>query len=728
MRLRVDDLDDGTDPSRLQRSLVDIDGVRRARVDVARGRIEVVGRFDDAAVWRTLETLGYRLGAVEGPSAGRGEPAPEARFDQVVVFGVTTAVVTALTILPVVPPPWLPGGRLPWGWVFALTSAALLWGARSVWAGAWRSVRRRCIGIELLLATTTVAAWLHTLMLLISPGSLPMESRGLFLAFPPLALALFIWARWTETLVWRSPERRAIRSLRALRPHRVTIVDAGDGEREAPLEEVAVGQRLRVRAGERVPVDGRVVSGRAALDESLLTGEGTPVERRSGEPVVGGTLNRGGAFTVEATRTQDDSTLANMIESVRRARDGKPAAQPVLDLVAARVLPAVAVTAAVSAGVWVGVGDAQGHALAAALGTLILAFPPLLAVAAALPLSLGVTRAVEYGAVTRRGEALRAAERITVIVLDKTGTVTRGSPEVVAVEPCEGMLVRELFRYAASLEGIDAGARAAALVQAVEDRGIELAPVLDRRSVPGGVMGRVGEHSVIIGDGSCMIDRGVRNPLALRGEELQDDGCQPLFVAVDGEMAGLLALADAPRPEASTALQRMAAMGLQVVMLTGDEQRTAEAVAREVGIDRVFAGVLPNDKAACIRMLQARGERVAMVGNGINDAAALVQADVGFAVAGATDVARQSADITLSRDSLHAVADALAVARAVGRNVRQNIYAAILYNTVAIFVATGVFVPAFGWMLQPTLLVTTVVLATLTVGANSHRLRFFEVA
>lgn len=717
---------DAGGPGLLVQAVHALPGVTDARLDPRHG-LEVVGEVDDQAVRRAVEAVGYRLADAEqgvGGSRTQRRRTGEIRRRAMVAAG------TGLLALMLPPGTWPAAGGLE-QWLAIGGVVGLLgvggWCGGALWRRALAQARRTRPGFEQLVALVLVTAGVEAMLSQVAPDLLPTAFRGGYLGFALLTIAAAVGGQLLQTRAG-GVARRAIRSLRALRPLHVVRVSPGARREVIHAGRIRTGDRLLVGSTEPVPVDGRVADGAALVDESLLTGDASPVQRRVGERVIGGSINRGRDFVMIVTRTGRDTTLARLIGAVREAQRNKPGIDRTVDDVSGGVLLLVLLTAAAAGTAAVAGGQSPGHLAAVVMGPLLLACPLALGLATPLAMSLGVSRAAEYGAVTRRGDALQAADGLTTLVVDKTGTVTTGVPDVVAVEPSGEVTVRELFGLAASLAAAGGDERYPAVVRLARERGGALSRVADLHTLDGGgLAGTIEERAVCLAEADTLAGETIDNPLAERVEELQDEGALPLLLTIDGRVEGVIALADAPRDEAHDAVARLQRLGLRVVMLTGDEARAARAMARRVGIEDVFAGVDPAAKALCIRELQARGERVGMVGNGANDAAALAQADVGFGVAAGTEVALQSADIGIVRESLHAVADALELARATVANIRQNIAMAFAFHAAMLPVAAGAFAGSFGWLLTPPLLLVTTVLATATVVANANRLRFYEV-
>lgn len=610
----------------------------------------------------------------------------------------------------------------PRGWVLALALLALLWwSGRTIWRRAWRRLRRGRAGPELLIVCSTLTMIAQAVLLVVEPPRLAAAGATLWLGHAFVLVALWNLARALRRDIRGGPARIAGR-LEALRPAFVRLVSVA-GERFVPLADVRAGDRIQVAAGERVPVDGRLASSHGRLDEGLLSGALRTPSRHRGDRILAGTLNRGESVVVQATRESDEGTLAQLIRSVYQAGRDRPDGARQYARLSAATLGAMILIAAVAVLVH-SLGGLDAPALVTiALGVMAVTAPPALVLASTLSVRMALTRVEEYGVRVRRGSGLRAAQSVDVLLLDADGVVTVGAPEVVAVEPVDVCPVRDLFRFAASLTAV-AEPGYEKVTDAALERGIGLARVSGYQALRGGHKGRIGGRHVILGTAGCLAELGIENPLSVRGGEFQDEGSTPWFVVVDGLVAGVLALGDPIRPEAAEAVVRVRGLGVRVIIMTSGDERTARAVARVAGVAEVVARDAPEARAAHVHALQRQGLGVGLVGNGLNDLAALVQADVAFAMATASDVVTEAADMILVGDDLAGVSNGLAMARAMRRSIRQNTAVAYAYNGLAGVVAAGVLYPAFGWLPGAGLLLATSLLATLTVIANAGRLRF----
>jgi Cu+-exporting ATPase len=563
---------------------------------------------------------------------------------------------------------------------------------------------------------------------LLWPEIVPSLAHHAYFEAAAIIMALINFGSALE-LRARGKTSEAIRRLIGLQPKTARVVRDGR-EVDIPIIEVGLNETLRVRPGERVAVDGVIIDGESYLDESMITGEPLPVVKRVGDEVVGGTINTSGSFLYQAKRIGKDTVLARIIELVRSAQASKPAIGRLVDKVAGVFVPSVLIIAVLTFLAWFNFGPspALSFAVVTTMTVLIIACPCALGLATPISIMVGVGKAAEFGVLIRNGEALQQAGRLTTVVLDKTGTVTEGKPQVTAVVPRGWVDADQLLEIAATVEAASEHPLAAAIVAAADDKGLRRLEMSGFEAAAGrGVRAMMNEQRVLLGNRRWMEENGVAlGDLMQEAERLAGEGQIPLYLALNDMGAGVIAVSDPVKADSAAAIARLHQAGIKVVMLTGDARVTAEAVARQVGIDAVIAEVLPEEKEQQVAALQQMGEVVGMVGDGINDAPALARADVGFAIGGGTDVAIESADITLMRGSLHGVADAIYVSRATVRNIKQNLFGAFIYNTLGIPVAAGVLYPLIGLLLNPMIAGAAMAASSLTVVTNANRLRFFK--
>jgi P-type Cu+ transporter len=621
--------------------------------------------------------------------------------------------------------PWLfriDAGALRWT-LLVLTTPVLLWSGRHFFRGAYSGLLHGTADMNTLIALGTGSAYAFSVVATVAPGLFTRAGLAPDVYFEVVAMiiALILLGKVLESRA-KGRTSDAIRRLMGLQPRTARVI-RGDVESDIPVEELAAGDIIVVRPGEKLPVDGVVVSGRSAVDESLLTGEPLPVEKQAGDEVVGGTINGSGSLRFEATKVGRDTALAQIVRLVQEAQGRKAPIQRVADRIAGGFVPVVVAIAVLAAGVWLAVGPEPRFifALVSFVTVLIIACPCAMGLATPTAVMVGTGAAAERGVLFRGGESLEGARDIGVVVLDKTGTVTEGRPVLVGVHGGDDVL-----RLAASVERVSEHPLAAAIVEGAKQRGVAAGEVADFDSFGGrGVHGTVGSTRVLVGNRALLQERGVdTTPLDETAAAEAEAGRTPVYVAVDGVARGLLLVEDPVKPTSAAAIAELRRLGLDVIMLTGDNARTARRVADAVGIDQVVADVLPADKARTIRQLQQEtGRQVAMVGDGINDAPALAQADVGIAIGTGTDVALEASDVTLVGGDLRGVVTAMRISRRTMAVIRQNLFWAFFYNVLGIPVAAGVLYPFSGALLSPVFASAAMALSSVSVVANSLRLR-----
>ncbi len=612
-----------------------------------------------------------------------------------------------------------------------LATPVVLWGGWPFFVRGWRSVATRNLNMFTLIGLGTGVAWAYSLFATLAPEAFPAAFRenGIVPAYFEAAAVIVTLVLLGQVLELRARRATsgAIRALLGLAAKTARIVREDGTEEDIPLEEVRIGDKLRIRPGEKVPVDGKVLDGKSGIDESMITGEPIPVEKRAGDRVIGSTINQTGALMMEAEKVGGDTMLARIVQMVGDAQRSRAPIQKLADLVAGYFVPVVIVVSVVTFAVWSiwGPAPAMAYALVNAVAVLIIACPCALGLATPMSVMVGVGRGARFGVLIRDAEALEVMEKIDTLVVDKTGTLTEGRPRLVTVEPAEGFGEEVLLRLAAGLERGSEHPLAAAIVRGAGDRAVGLQEAADFESVTGkGVRGRIGGASVALGN-RLMMEHEAVDPgsLAQRAEQLRMDGQTVMFVAVGGKPAGLLGVADPIKASTAEAVELLHRDGVEIIMLTGDSRTTAEAVARKLGIDRVEAEVLPERKNEVVRKLQGEGRMVAMAGDGINDAPALAQAHVGIAMGTGTDIAMQSAGVTLVKGDLRGIAKARRLSRGTMRNIRENLFFAFIYNTLGVPVAAGILYPFSGILLSPIFAAAAMSLSSVSVVGNALRLR-----
>ena len=728
---------------RVERAVLRVPGVHDGNVNLATETltIEYTPKHTDlAAVRSAVRAEGFDLGPVpvRSPEAAvPSEPDANAREFRSLMrkfwFAATVSVPTIVLSYP-----WifgmrdlLPRGsttlRLVWGGLGVLTLPVLVYSGGHFYRGLWAAFKHRTADMNTLIGIGIAAAWFYSTVAVLVPSLFPRgDLAEVFYDVTAVVAALVVLGQALEVRA-KGRSSEAIRKLIGLQPKTARVVRGGR-EIEIPAEEVVLGDVVMVRPGERVSVDGEVTEGSSAVDESMVTGESLPVEKRLGDTVIGATINKTGSFKFRATKVGKDTVLSQIIRMVEQAQGSKAPIQRLVDLVSSYFTPAVMILGLLGFMIWYSFGPepAVVYALIVFVTVLIIACPCALGLATPTSLMVGIGKGAENGILIRSGQALETAHKLDTIVLDKTGTMTKGQPsvtDVVATASDEAFVLR----MAATVERGSEHPLGEAIVAGARSRGIALSEFTAFQALPGrGVRAVVEGKEVVLGNRRLMDERAYElSDLAAVADRLADEGKTPMFVAVDGRLFGIVAVADTLKEDTVAAVRTLKNMGLEVVMLTGDNQRTANAIARAVGVDRALAEVLPETKADEIRRLQAEGKRIAMVGDGINDAPALAQADIGIAMGTGTDVAIEAADITLVKGSLRGVITAIQLSRATMRNIKQNLFGAFIYNTLGLPVAAGILYPAFGILLSPLVAAAAMAFSSVTVVTNANRLRGF---
>jgi len=708
-------------------------GVTAADVNFAERTAQVSGDAPLTTLIQAVRDAGYDASELKDAAAEAERDTAERAHYQRLIHNTIAAGALAVPLMVAEMAGWLPALATPTGQVFwvgvgLLTLAVMIFSGGHFFANAWRQFHHHNANMDTLIALGTGAAWSYSMLVALFPAGVPSLAQHAYFEAAVMIIALINLGSALESRA-RGKASAAIQRLLGLQPKTARLIE-GDQERDAPIETLQPGALIRVRPGEKIPVDGEIVSGQSTVDESMLTGEPFPVAKQAGDPVTGGAFNKTGTFVFRATRVGEDTVLAHIIASVRQAQNSKPPIGRLADRVASVFVPSVLIVAVLTALAWFNFGPEpqMGYMLVTTLTVLIIACPCALGLATPISIMVGVGKAAEYGILIRDGEALQRAGQLTTVVLDKTGTVTTGQPTVTTVVTTAGFSEDALFALTAGLEAGSEHPLAQAILDAAQARGLTIPAVEQFEALAGhGARGSVNSQMVLAGNRRWLDAQGIdAAPLQAEAERLAAAGQTPIFVAVDGRAAGLVAVADPLKPDSIAAIARLRQLGLNVVLLTGDHAVTAQAVAAQAGIEQVRAEVLPTGKADVIAELQAQGEVVGMVGDGINDAPALARANVGLAMGTGTDIAIESAGITLVRGSLHGVADAIALSRAAMRNIRQNLFGAFIYNTLGIPLAAGALYPATGLLLNPMLAGAAMALSSFTVVSNANRLRGFR--
>lgn len=715
--------------SRVQKALQAVPGVSQARVNLAERTALIMGSASAAELVQAVEKAGYGAEAIED-EAERRERQQETALATMKRFR-WQAIVALLVGIPVMVWGMLGDNmmvtdenRTLWLVIGVVTLGVMVFAGGHFYTSAWKSLKNRTATMDTLVALGTGAAWLYSMSVNVWPQWFPMEARHLYYEASAMIIGLINLGHMLEARA-RQRSSKALERLLDLTPPSARVV-TDDGEKTLPLADVQPGMTLRLTTGDRVPVDGEITQGEAWLDEAMLTGEPIPQQKGAGDAVHAGTVVQDGSVLFRASAVGSHTTLSRIIRMVRQAQSSKPEIGQLADKISAIFVPVVVGIALFSAAIWYFFGPAPQivYTLVIATTVLIIACPCALGLATPMSIISGVGRAAEFGVLVRDADALQRASTIDTLVFDKTGTLTEGRPQVVAVRTVN-LADTDALRLAAALEQGSSHPLARAII---EKAGNETLPQVDNfRTLRGlGVSGDVENRAVLLGNQALLHENGIDT--AALDDELKaqaSQGATPVLLAIDGKAVALFAIRDPLRQDSVAALQRLHRAGYRLVMLTGDNPTTANAIAKEAGIDEVIAGVMPDGKADAIKTLQSQGRQVAMIGDGINDAPALAQADVGIAMGGGSDVAIETAAITLMRHSLMGVADALAISKATLRNMKQNLLGAFIYNAFGIPIAAGILWPLTGTLLNPVVAGAAMALSSITVVSNANRLLRF---
>ncbi len=715
--------------SSVEEALTSVAGVTSAQVNLGERTAIIAGEYSMDAVQAAVKKAGFEAQELTSLADETDKENQELKAYHVLWWRAAVSGVLGFGLFISMIMGWLPNiieGRTFWLIISVVTLAILVFVGGHFFSGAWTALKNRRGNMDSLIAMGTGVAWLYSTLVVLFPDLMPTIAHHVYFESAIIIVALVSLGAALETKA-RGRTSQAIKRLIGLQPDTARAIRNGE-EIDIPIAEVGLEETLRVRPGEKIPVDGVVIEGQSFVDESMLTGEPMPVDKTKDAKVFGGTLNTQGSFLMSATGIGRDTALAHIIDLVRKAQSSKPAIGRLVDKIAAVFVPIVLIIAAVAFAIWYFFGpDPQlAYAIVVAMTIMVIACPCALGLATPISIMIGVGRAAENGILIRNGEVLQQASRLTTVVLDKTGTLTEGNPQLTTIVPVSTESEDEVLALSASLEIGSEHPLGIAVLNAAKAREIDFKDkqVGDFTSIAGrGITAKINGVSYWLGNAELMRDLNiVLDDILSKADELAEQGTTPVYLAKKGELLGLMGISDPIRKDSQEAINRLQALGLRTVLLTGDNQKTAEAVAKTLGIDEVFAEVMPSDKIEKIRSLQAQNEVVAMVGDGINDAPALTQADVGIAIGTGTDVALEAADIALMSASIDGVSKTIGLSKATMKNIKQNLWGAFFYNVIGIPIAAGVLYPFFGILLSPIIAATAMSLSSVTVVSNASRL------
>lgn len=727
----------GSCVSKIEIALKNLKAVDNAEMNFALRTVLVTGQVEADSLIKTIESIGYNAKSVN--EASDNELLDEKEIADQKYYAtlkkqmwVALGLGVPLMIYSIAGGPMTVETTLERGvWLFIglLCLAIMYFAGKHFYVGAWKSFVNHNSNMDTLIALGTGTAWIYSMIVVFFPLALPEMARHVYFEATAMIIGLINLGLALEVKA-RGRTSEAIKRLIGLQAKTARVV-RDEKEIDIPIEQVLLNDIVRVRPGEKISVDGIVTQGHTSIDESMLTGEPMPVKKVEKDEVIAGTLNKSGSILFKATRVGKDTALAQIINMVKRAQNSKPPIGRLADLISAYFVPVIMITAIVSALVWLNFGPdpALAFAVVSATTVLIIACPCALGLATPMSVMVGVGKAAEAGVLIRNGEALQTASKITAMILDKTGTITEGAPKVTDVIIVDSKFTKEyILSLAASIESGSEHPLAQAIVDSAIEQGIAPEKVSNFNAIAGhGVQASLNDHQLLFGNQKLMLKNGIAlHGFVAQAQKFAGEAKTPMYLVIDKTLAAIIAVSDPIKQDSISAIERLQANGIRVVMLTGDNRSTANAVAKKVGIKEVFADVLPEDKSNKVAELQLQGEIVGMTGDGINDAPALALANVGFAIGTGTDVAIESADITLMRGSLHGLADAIAVSKATLRNIKQNLFGAFIYNVAGVPFAAGVLYPFFGILLNPVIAGAAMAFSSLTVVTNANRLRLFK--
>ncbi|MGD8568023.1 MAG: heavy metal translocating P-type ATPase [Gammaproteobacteria bacterium] len=714
----------------VEKAIHSVDGVEEAWVNFADHSAVVEGDVDHQQVIDAIVDSGYGASEQSEQQGDAAQRADEAIANSLLYktayaggIGLLLFIVSMTRLTPAIHTDQF---NTPWFLLGLLALSVLAYAGSHIFTGAWKQAKHGAANMDTLVALGTGAAWIYSMLVVLFPTLVPLQARHVYFEASAVIIAFINFGSWLEHRA-RGKTSQAIKRLIGLRPRTARVI-RGTEEVDIAIEEVRQNEFIRVRPGEKIPVDGVIVEGQSVVDESMITGEPMGVTKGAGDEVIGGTMNSSGSFMFRATRVGEQTMLARIMELVKVAQNSKPPIGRLADKIASVFVPTVILIAMVTLMIWWywGPDPKASYMLVTSMSVLVIACPCALGLATPISIMLGINKAAEYGLLIRNADALQKAASINTILMDKTGTVTEGRPQVVAVKSMVPSAETEILAIAAGLEAHSEHPIAGAVTGYAKQNKIILQTVTNFESVAGkGITGTVDGRRVACGSEEFIEQQGitVEQPSVA---SFREAGHTLVFVAIDQQLAGVIAIADTLKPDSRAAVSRLQQLGIKVVLISGDQFNAVNHIGRQLGVDEVLAQVLPEDKSNHVKRFQQQGDVVAMVGDGINDAPALAQADVGMAIGRGTDVAIESANMTLAGNSINAIADAIFISRATLRNIKQNLFGAFIFNSLGIPIAAGILYPALGFLLNPMVAAAAMAMSSFTVVSNANRLRLFS--
>lgn len=698
-------------------------------VNFAERRIDISDDIEAGILIEALSSIGYEATLLEEDDGGETEALEvKNRFKQTAVAGGLGVFTLLLGMNPYSPSLSTMVGQSSWFVLGLICLFGMFFSGRHFYISAYKSFLNHHATMDTLITIGTGAAWIYSMLITIHPNLVPEGSRHVYFEAALIIIALVDLGAALEIRA-RGKTSKAIKRLIGLQAKTARRVNERGEEEDVPIESLDEGDVIRVRPGEKIAVDGEMIEGHSTIDESMLTGESMPVSKEKGALVFGSTINKTGTFLFKATKVGSDTVLSQIVTLVSQAQSTKPPIAKLADVASSYFVPTVLIISIMTAMIWFNLGFEPGITLVCSMTVLVIACPCALGLAAPISVIVGMGKSAEQGILIRNGDALQKASQISAIVLDKTGTITKGQPDVVNIAISKDFDENSVLKYAASLEQGSEHPLALAIMNKAKSLGVSLLPIENFNADAGhGVKALIEGRDVLLGNDKFLKKKGIDiTELEAQATEMARLGQTPIYLGIGDQLAGIIAVADPIKETSAGAVSQLKALGLKVIMITGDNPTTAEAIANQAGIANVIASALPSDKSDEIKRLQAQNHLVAMVGDGINDAPALTQADVGFAIGAGADVAIESADVTLISNSIQSVINAIVISKATMRNVKQNLFGAFIYNMVGIPIAAGILYPVWGILLNPMIAGAAMAASSLTVVSNANRLRFLRV-